>query len=120
MIFTEGQKLQARRLHRYGHSYRDLAKLYGIHHEKIRRLIDPAWRERRRQLNNESRERLRESLKRGRVMPHIVDDGNQDKHSKPGHLFIPLEVLAERDRVMEYSTNLHGDPLPGRSALDRR
>lgn len=38
---------------------------------------------------------------------------------------IPISIIAERDRAMSYETRditaaLMGDPLPGRSALDKK
>ena len=115
MSLTEGQKLQARRLHRWGHSYRDLAKVYGMHHEALRRLIDPAWRERRKKLNNESRQRKLNRLKAG----------YDSRHDNPGCFLVPESVLAERDARMalapaSITAALMGDPPIVRSALYQR
>lgn len=108
---TEISKASALRLE--GQTWRELAARFGVGEKAVRRALDPAF-----DVRFQEYRRRANAKRRGRWNP------------PPGieslMRFAPsAEALAERERAFAFhdrpvTAELMGDPLPGRSALDRQ
>ena len=85
----------------------------------VRAALDPAWAETRRRQARDGRARRNGTLIR---RPREVI--SQPSMHMVKAISVPLSAVAERDRVFSLMPTIHqrllGDPLPGRSALDKR
>jgi hypothetical protein len=91
-----------------------LVEAYGCTRDTILRLVDHRWRERR----NEGIRRAREHRNEGKTpafQNHVVSAHH--RASKDEAAARLAEVPAD---TRSLTSRLAGDPLPGRSALDRR
>jgi hypothetical protein len=99
----------AKILHRNGATALQIAAQFQCHGDTVLRIVDIEWRNRRNAQIREARA-IRDTRRLGRR-----------KHGAPPRP--PSEVLADRDRSREAELTANmvvlGDPLPGRSALDR-
>lgn len=108
---------EAKTLRVSGATWKALGKHFSCDPETIKIRIDEGYKARRRQKNRDAAAIRRAGLR----SPHrkaIV-------FSCPGPRIIPISIIAERDRAMSYEIRditaaLMGDPLPGRSALDKK
>lgn len=109
---TPEQITKARALRNNGYGWTDIGTAVGSTYYNVRRVLDPEWAQKRRDGINSLRRRERGPQKssscgqvRGAIEAH-------NPHFDP-----------RRDGVIEPKTinqALLGDPLPGRSALDRK
>lgn len=101
--FTEDDLYRATRLRAMGRSWADLAERFGCDTETIRRQIDPEYR------------RVRSSRYRPEHSPFHI----QTRHGvSPEEAARRIAEVPADTRPM--SARLLGDPLPGRSALDKQ
>lgn len=107
---TPAQVMQAKRWVAQGRNYAWMSKTFGCAPHTIRRAIDPEWAERRReQINQARRTRALEkapSTIAVRPRPQISQD-------------VEAELERLRSLILTPNQSVLGDPLPGRSALDR-
>lgn len=109
MKLTPEQVRLAEILHRNGANAASIAAHFGCNDQTVLRIVDPDWRNRRNAQIRDARAR-RVNPKRG-----VPKYGAPPRPS--------AEMLAERDRHLDAHLTANmvvlGDPLPGRSALDR-
>lgn len=117
---TEEQIEEARRRRANGVTFSAIEADMGVSRDTIRRALSPDWAEKRREQVRIARRR-REKLayghftKTGRVSCTI----NVDRYRpSPGEIAELLKLVPPDTR--DLTGVLCGDPLPGRSALDRR
>jgi len=106
--FPEDLLEQVRALRSVGVNWLQIQKRTGISIDRARRVLDPAWAERRRVSVNSSRR-----ARKGRADPDDVEN------------HIPAAEVARLRRLVPPDTRapsakLMGDPLPERSALFKR
>jgi hypothetical protein len=117
---TSEQRAEALRLHRGGMTLQGIMDRFNCSYESARRAVDPAWARQRQEQVNEARRR--------RAL------GKEPAPGKGGRLYARAETtktgrvspedIQARLREVPSDTRsltavLLGDPLPGRSALDR-
>lgn len=116
---TPAEIRTARELRIHGKNWREIGDAVKRSSETVRRAIDPDFREFRQRQVNAARDRR--TGKEPRPARYIQSLGNHVVTSM--REIAPPEVLAERDRRSELPRTigmlLLGDPLPGRSALER-
>lgn len=107
MPLEQHQIDRAKELLRHQWPMSRVARAVGTNYNTLRNAIDPEWHTRRRQAE-------RERYTRSCGPTHFVP-------AKPES---PDDLLAERDRLSNMpktlSQHFFGDPMPGRSALDRK
>ena len=127
MSLTIGEKLKIARLRQAGWGWRELTHMFHASVETLRQAADPTWTQKDydrvwrakqvRQKRNLAPSTKAEIIARRAISPHdrrtVIDR------------YVPPDVLADRDRSMmdmrrDTTAMLCGDPLPGRSALDKR
>lgn len=102
----------ARRMRAEGTSWKNLARTFGVTPETIRCRLDEEYKRIHRERHNKYLRELRRGLAADRIVLHQAER-------------IDKEALAQRlaeipDDTRDLTAFLMGDPLPGRSALDRR
>lgn len=98
---TQEETQEARQMARSGVGFDVIAQRFGCHAQTVRRAVDPEYGERRRETVRQNR------LSHG----YAARATEADWRSR----------LAEVPRdTRDLTAHLLGDPLPGRSALDRR
>lgn len=111
MKLTPAQHFQAKQWAAERKPVSWIANQFGCNHDTVKRVIDPEWRARR-----------------NLGIKLAKQDRNDGHHHGDGMKVTPIhrppaEVLAERDRILFVdrtpNQEVLGDPLPGRSALDR-
>ena len=95
-----------------GYGWNGSAREIGVSAEKLRLALDPEYREKRQRYEREIRPLLpNRKRRRVHVNKFVVRE-------------IPNRVLVERDHALSQSVSITasmmGDPLPGRSALDKK
>lgn len=111
---TPDQIRIAKNLHADGWAYRAIGEELGFGRDSIRYILDPEYAAMRRKQVNEARRR------RGYTSTARADSGNRYPAGK-----INIETIAARLAEIPADTRnltarIFGDPLPGRSALDRQ
>lgn len=116
---TPAEERRASDLKTLGMGWSDIGKAMCRSPDTIRRKLDPGFREKRNKQIDEARLRRKDPRMRTYVSSignHWVDVAKRE--------IVPDAVVADRDRrlnaPMTLGMALLGDPLPGRSALDRR
>lgn len=108
MKLTPEQITQAKRWHAAGRNYAWMTEQLGCTADTIRRALDPEWTEKR-----NAGVRANRAARRG-------DKPESGRELRP---IIPADVLFDRERRRSANPtpnmSILGDPLPGRSALDR-
>lgn len=104
-----GERTRARNMRKRGLSWNEVARQLEVSVERLRRAIDPGYAKRR-QLSAKAHRVAR------RGKPHSDDHATYEATRKMAEFLfskIPPDTRGVTARLM-------GDPLPGRSALDRR
>ena len=103
---------EARAMRDAGQTIQSIARHFGFDADTIQRAVDPEYAERRRRLNNEARRRRRGS---GIALEiHRVEvSGVSREEAAAAIASVPADTRDLTARVL-------GDPLPGRSVLDKR
>jgi hypothetical protein len=99
---------------RAGERPRTIADRYGVSEESVRRRFDKAWGERRNQ-------GIREARQRRRVAPSYLEPGADQNRATRAEVRADAARLAAsipRD-TRSLTARVFGDPLSGRSALDK-
>lgn len=108
MKLTAEQIAQARQWQAGGRNYAWMTEQLGCTADTIRRVLDPEWAEKR-----NAGIRANRAVRRG-------DKSASGRELRP---IIPVTVLFDRERRLSAKVTpnmtILGDPLPGRSALDR-
>lgn len=108
---------EIRRLRGLGWSWSRISGAFGLHHETIRRLVDPDFAEK---MNEKKRKRRAEEELFGKVF------GPNELNLQIGYGPRPSQdILAQRDYRLSFpyrdlTGELMGDPRRGQSALDRK
>jgi hypothetical protein len=104
---------EARKMRSDGKSWVSICQYVGENYYAIRRVIDPEWAQSRRNGINQIRNRRRVP-ERNRHSCGFITEGRETRNP---------DYDPRRDGVIQPETlsqMFFGDPLPGRSALDRR
>jgi hypothetical protein len=123
---TEGEKLRARRLRAAGWSWDAIGEAMCESWVTIRSAVQPEWGEAYRAKKRRASKKSHDRYKKSRLAERKMPAGAGLKNQQPGKsLEIPQSVLLDRERRLELAPRditaaLMGDPIPGRSALDRR
>jgi hypothetical protein len=120
--YTPEQLALAHQMMEQKHPWRQIAKTLGDQNDNsIRRQIEPGYRE-----NRNHQQRLNSARRRGEIVKKASQYKNPRGFThKPGQRMEPPAFLwEERARALSGDVTpnhvLLGDPLPGRSALDKR
>jgi len=116
---TPEQKIKAIALRRAGHTFTEIGEVFNVGKDAIRRATDPEWARRRCEQINRSRSANPRIRDRSKDRPRVRDRSKEARGPKG-----PLPTEAEIRRLIPEDTRdltgrIFGDPLPGRSALDR-
>lgn len=103
---TPAQITRVHEMRASGMSWRAIGQQFGLHHEAVRRAVDPEYREHRNALG-----RKRNAISKAKHASVMRDDAKTDGER------LLREVPADTRTPMQRAL---GDPLPGRSALDRK
>lgn len=110
---TEEEIDRARSERASGKSYHEIAALFGVSYNAVRRKLDDDFRIQA----NESAKRCQEN-RRYEGSTGVSADVDRTRRQ------VPPDVLLERERATRADVSLTaailGDPLPGRSALDKK
>ncbi len=115
---------KARAMREGGASWGRIVAATGISMFVLKCELKPGYREQERQKTIDRRTGMRMGMPRRQrhLVPAYEPIGSVGHRTEAN--VIPFEVLAERDKAMKANLTFGqiylGDPLPGRSALDRR
>jgi hypothetical protein len=114
----------AREMLRKGTGISDISRELDVSSDGIRRHLNPEYRESRNQSSIDSYHRNPKKKRKWRPKPKHPPIGMHTAGLKTEAVVVPDEVLAERDYAMRYyqdvTSEVFGDPLPGRSALSKK
>ena len=109
---TPAQIARINEMRASGMAWKAIAEQFGVSHETIRRVVEPGYREHRNALSRARRQSSGEG-KADRAFNHVPEMRVDDK--RDGERLL-REVPAD---TRDLTARICGDPLPGRSALDR-
>lgn len=110
---TDDQVARATKLLAEGHSWRAIAAEVGTSHDGIRRRVDPKYRA----MKNEIASRSNNKHGNERYASTGV---SANVHHKRAPDFVIDECVMAHARPRSLTQSICGDPLPGRSALDKQ
>lgn len=133
MLLTPTQIELATAMRANGMSWDDIAVKLRTTLFKLRSVLDPHYREKRRECSAKAQKRMQErraaiAKAKGETLraykPLLEHNPHAMFKAEMAPKIVPSQVLAERDRAygdwLTVNQAILGDPPPGRSALDKR
>lgn len=113
--FAEAIAPEVRRMREAGASWQHICRTLGTTHDTARRAVDPEYAAMRRLKNSTNRKAKRLSKPRTREN-HVVEDHK----NRPTAAEAAAAIASVPADTRGVTARMLGDPLPGRSALDKK